>query len=99
MATLLISLFGNVDKECAGSPLGTVSLSTSGTSAATSALNVRAVVAAFYSDTAHYVAIGGDGDTLTASASNGFYLPASTLYWQRFYVATGQAVKVSAVTA
>lgn len=99
MATLIVSYFDNVDLGVAGFPLGSESITTSGTSAAGSAINVKADVAAVFSDVAHYVTISRDGETKAATAANGFYLPANQIYWLRTFVTTGQTVKISAITA
>lgn len=98
MATLYISYFGNVDRGCAGTPLSAVTITTSGTSAATAAnIPVTAKVACFRSDAAHYVTIGNG--TPVAAAANSVYVPASETFWLRTYVAEGQSVKIAAITA
>lgn len=93
MATLYISLFGGVDNLCASAPLGTTALTTSTTSAQSAANSGGALVASLYSDAAHYVAVGSNP---TASASNGAYVPANTLFWLDLSADT--AGKIAAVT-
>ena len=90
MATLYVSHFGAVESEVASRPLSSTTVTTSGTSAATSAAS-QGAVAALYSDTAHYVTTGSSP---TATATNGFYLPASTLYWVKLQ----QDDKIAAIT-
>lgn len=97
MADLIISYFDSVDKGCAGSPIKSETVTTSGISAASAAIPVGADVCALYSSAAHYVTIGSG--TPTAAASNSFYLPASVHMWLRTYVAEGQTVKIAAITA
>lgn len=78
MATLYISYYGGVQNDCASEPLKSETVTTSTSSAQSSANSNGAAVASLWSDTAHYVAIGSNP---TATATNGFYLPASTLFW------------------
>lgn len=99
MATLIISYFDNVDLGVAGFPIKSESVTTSAASAASGNIPVNADVASIFSDVAHYVTISRDGETKSASAANGFYLPAGQAFWLRTFVTTGQAVKIAAVTA
>lgn len=99
MATLYISYFDNVDLGVAGFPISSTTVTTSGTSAASANIPVTADVAFVYSDAAHYVTISRDGETKAAAANNSFYLPAGVNMPIRTFVATGQAVKISAITA
>lgn len=97
MASLIISYFASVDKEVAGEPIKSETITTSGTSAASAAIPSNAVVFSLFSDAAHYVTFG-EG-TPTAAASNSFYVPANQLHWQRSFVSPGVARKIAAITA
>jgi hypothetical protein len=77
MADLYVSYFGDVSKGVATGPKGSQVVTTS-TSSASGTTPEGSKVAALFSDTAHYVTTG---DSPTATIGNGFYLPASTLYW------------------
>lgn len=76
MATLYVSYLGGVEYSVAKNPMGTTTITTSGTSAKSSA-NKGASIAIVHSDAAHYVAIGPSA-SVTASAANGTYVPANT---------------------
>lgn len=78
MASLYISYFGGVADECARSPLGSEVVTTSATSAQSTANPEGGIVAMLFSDTAHYIA---EGANPTAAAGSGVYLPASTALW------------------
>ena len=78
MADLIISYYGGVTNQCAAIPLGSETVTTSGTSAQSGANDDFGAVASLFSTTAHYVTSGSDP---TATAANGVYLPASTLVW------------------
>jgi hypothetical protein len=99
MASLIVSYFDNVDLGVAGFPLGSETITTSTTSAAGNAIDTRAEVCGLYSDTAHYVTISRHNETKVATAGNSFYVPANQVYWLRTFVAAGQTIKISAITA
>lgn len=94
MADLIISFYGAVDNGCAGDPLGSETVTTSGTSAQSAANTEGAVVASLYSTAAHYVTVGNDP---TAAAANSFYLPASTVMW--LDLRANLTDKIAAITA
>ncbi|WP_230280265.1 hypothetical protein [Croceicoccus sp. Ery15] len=94
MASLIISYYGGVSNHCASSPLKSETVTTSGTSAQSTANTSGAAVASLFSDTAHYFTIA---DNPTASAANGVYLPANTLVWVDLRDAL--TAKFAAVTA
>jgi hypothetical protein len=93
MATLIISYYGSAQNNCASQPIGSESVTTSGTSAQGSANSSGAAVASLYSDAAHYFTVGSDP---TAAATNSGYLPASTLMWVDLNDTTD---KIAAITA
>lgn len=95
MPSLIISYFASVDKGAAGIPLGSETVETSDTSAASAAIPSGASVASVWSDAAHYVAFG-DGTPVAAEA-NGFYLPAGERVLLRTFVASGQTKKIAAI--
>ncbi len=97
MATLIISYFGEVADECASTPISSETVTTSGTSAASAVIPAGAKVAAFWSDAAHYVTV--NTGTPTATATNGFYLPASTTREIRVNKELSAAKKFAAITA
>lgn len=78
MATLYVSYFSGVRNEVASGPQFVDVLTTSATSTQGTANAKGAAVAALFSDTAHYYAVGANP---TAAVSNGAYLPANTLVW------------------
>ncbi len=96
MATLYVSYFASVDKHVAGDPIKTEIVTTSTTTAATGTIPANAVVAAFHSDTDHYITIGAG--TPTAAITNGCYLPASFTRELRLYQHNSVALKAAAVT-
>lgn len=96
MATLYVSYFASTDKNVAGDPIKTETVTTSTTSAATGTIPAGAAVAVFYSDTAHYVTVGAS--TPTAAIANSFYLPASFTREIRLYQHNGVALKAAAIT-
>jgi hypothetical protein len=75
MATLYVSWLGGVEKYVAKDPLGCTTVTTSGTSAKTST-NPGAAIAVVFSDAAHYVNTGPSA-SVTATATNGIYVPAN----------------------
>lgn len=91
MASLIISYYSAIDRNCAKAPSGSVTVTTSATSAQ-SAAATGPVVAMLYSDVAHYFK---DGTNPTASAAAGAYLPANTPLW----LALRAGDKIAAVTA
>lgn len=97
MATLYVSYYGSVDKLCAGDPIKSETITTSGTSAAGGTIPDGAMVACIVSDTSHYVTIGTG--TPTAAATNGGIQFANSPLWLRIQTANRAALKVAAVTA
>lgn len=97
MATLYVSYYATVDKDCAGDPIASETVTTSGTSAATAAIPTGAMVAKLRSDAAHYYTIGTG--TPTAAATNGAYLAANESEWLRISGAGRAALKIAAITA
>lgn len=93
MANLIISYYAGVENGCASTPLRSETIVTSITSAQGAANTAGAAVASLFSDTAHYFTTG---DNPTAAATNGAYLPASTLVWLDLNGLTG---KIAAITA
>lgn len=91
MASLIISYYSAIARDCAKAPHGSVTVTTSGTSAQSAAVT-GPVVAMLYSDVAHYF---NDGADPTASAATGGYLPADTPLW----LALGAGNKIAAITA
>ena len=96
MASLYVSYFASVEKQCAGDPIKSEVVTTSATSAATGTIPANAVVAAFYSDTAHYVTVGAS--TPTAAITNSCYVPASFTRELRLYQHNGVELKAAAIT-
>lgn len=96
MATLYVSYYGSVDKLCAGDPIKSETITTSGTSAAGGAIPDGALVAMIVSDASHYVTIGTG--TPTAAATNGGVQYANVPLWLRIQTASRAALKVAAVT-
>lgn len=97
MATLYISYFATVDKHCAGDPIKSETITTSGSSAASGEVPDGAVVAVIVSDASHYVTIGTD--TPTASAGNSAVQFAGSALWLRIRSSSRAALKIAAVTA
>ena len=76
MATLTVSYLGGAQFGVAKTPLGTVSITTGGTSAKTAAAApAGAAIAVLHSDAAHYVNTGPQA-SVTAAAGTGFLLRA-----------------------
>lgn len=75
MATLYVSWLGGAQYGVAKEPIGSTTVTTSGTSAKTAASS-GAGIAVVVSDAAHYVNVGPVTD-LVASAANGMYVPAN----------------------
>lgn len=96
MASLYISYFASVDKNCAGDPIKSEVVTTSGTSAASGVVPSNATVAMIVSDATHYVAIGTD--TPTAAVTNGAVQFASVPLWLRISSSSRAALKIAAVT-
>lgn len=94
MADLIISYFGGVENEVASQPLGSETVTTSGTSAQGAANAKGAAVASLFSTAAHYVTVGANP---TAAATNSFYLPASTVMWVD--LRSNLTDKIAAITA
>lgn len=90
MATLYVSWIGGVSNNCAREPIKSETVTTSGTSAQSGA-NPSGAIVQLFSDAAHYVDVGSDP---TATAANGVYVPASTLY----HIAVPDGVKIAAIT-
>lgn len=90
MATLYVSWLGGVVGPIGREPIKSETVTTSGTSAASSTNNDASVVQLF-SDAAHYVDVGANP---TATATNGTYVPANTLYW----LSVPAGVKIAAIT-
>lgn len=97
MATLYVSYFGSVDKHCAGDPIKSETVTTSGTSAASGAIPDGTSIIKIQSDAAHYVTIGLS--TPTAAATNSAYVGAGEVFWLRTASSTRAAQKVAAITA
>lgn len=96
MATLYISYYATVDKLCAGDPIKSETVTTSGTSAASGTLPTNAAVAMLVSDATHYFTIGTD--TPTAAATNGGVLYADSPLWLNLGTGSRPALKIAAVT-
>lgn len=93
MASLYISHFASVQNGCASGPIGSQTLTTSGTSAQSAANVGGGAVARLFSDTAHWVTVGSNP---TATSTNGFYVPAN----QFFDLDLGSVTdKIAAITA
>lgn len=92
MATLIISYFGGADKYCAYDPIGSETVTTSGSNAQSTANTKSGTVAKIQSDTAHYVKDGADP---TAAAGTGVYLAANEILWLRL----NRGYKIGAITA
>ena len=96
MATLYINYFGGAQFGVASGIGGNTTITTSGTSAASSAIPGGTQIVGVSSDVAHYVTVGTG--TPTAIAGAGFYLPAGGT--REFRVdSSGAALKIAAITA
>lgn len=93
MASLYISYFGGVENNCAARPAKSETVTTSGTSAQGAVNTDGAAVVSLFSTAAHWVTVGSNP---TATATNGFYLPASTLMWLDM---DGLGNRLAAITA
>lgn len=80
MATLYISRYAGVSHNCGQDPMGTQALTTSGTSAQSTANTNGASVAMLFSDVAHYVTEGSDP---TATTANSVLVPGGVPIWLR----------------
>lgn len=76
MATLYVSFIGGKENGEYKEPLGTQVLTTSTTPSVRTNTGTGASIAWVFSDAAHYVNVGPSA-SVTASATNGFYLPAN----------------------
>lgn len=77
MATMYVSYLGGVQHGVAKEPIGSTTITTSGTSAKTgSAPPSGTAIAVVVSDAAHYVNVGTFA-SVTAAASTGMYVPAN----------------------
>lgn len=77
MANLYVSFIGGVENGVASKVIGSTTITTSGASAKTAAAApTGASIAIISSDAAHYVAFGPQA-TVTATATNGIYVPAN----------------------
>jgi hypothetical protein len=97
MASLYISYFASVDKECAADPIKSEVVTTSTTSAASAAIPDGTAVIKINSDTAHYVTIG-TGTPTAAVGAGSFYLAATEAMWLRTQTSNRAALKIAAVT-
>ena len=94
MATLYVSYLGGVDYSVAKNPLGSATITTSGTTARAAGNATRsAAIAVVTSDAAHYVSVG-PADSVTASAATGLYVGAN----QQREIALGLGEDVAAIT-
>lgn len=93
MATLYVSYLAGSQYGVAKSPSGTTTITTSGTTAKSSA-NTGSAIAVVFSDAAHYVNVGPSA-SVTASATNGLYVPANTE--REFALNSGD--EIAAITA
>ena len=93
MATLYVSFLGGVQYDVAKSPMGCETLTTSGTSTATTS-NPGASIAVVFSEEAHFVNTGPDGWAV-ASADVGIYVPANV----EREIAIGSKDQIAAITA
>lgn len=96
MATFYVSYFGAVDQLCAGDPISSETITTSGTSAAGAVIPAGCKVLQVVSDTSHYVTVGTG--TPTAAAANGALQFANSPLWLRVEP-RGASLKIAAVTA
>lgn len=94
--TLYISYFGGVSKDVAFGPVSSETVSTSTSSAASGAIPIQAAIASLYAAVDHYVTIGTG--TPTATATNGFFLPAGTQRDIAIPNGQGAALKIAAIT-
>lgn len=96
MASLIISYFGGVRDNVPFDPISTETVTTSTTTGECGDIPRGAKVARLYSTIEHYINVGISTDTVTATATNGFYLPASTLYDVGVYQIAGVARQFAA---
>lgn len=97
MATLYISYLSGAEKGVAQGIVGSVTLTTSGTSADVTVPSGVGIVSV-YSDAAHYVA-QQSGDTVTAAAGNSIYVPAGQIREIKVDSGFGRTMKIAAITA
>lgn len=77
MATMYVSYLGGVQHFVGKEPISATTITTSGSTAKTSAAAPDgASIAVVFSDAAHYVNTGPQA-SVTAAASNGMYVPAN----------------------
>lgn len=91
MASLYVSYYAAVENDCASLPMKSEVVTTSGTSAQSTANTNGALVAMLFSDAAHYVTIGSNP---TAAAGTSVYLPAGVPLWLRL----AMGAKLAAIT-
>lgn len=77
MASLYISYWGTVDKECGGDPILSEVITTSSTSALSGTIPSGAVAATVESDAASYVTLGTGSPTAAVGAGS-FYIGANS---------------------
>jgi hypothetical protein len=94
--TLYISYFGGVSKEVAFSPISSETVSSSTTSAAGGTVPQGAGIASIYAAADHYVTIGSGSPT--ATATNGFFLPAGSTRDIAIPNGQGNALKIAAIS-
>lgn len=75
MADLRVSYIGGVESGVAKEPMGSQTVTTSGVSAKSNT-NPGAGIAVVFSDTAHWINTG-PAASVTATATNGMFLPAN----------------------
>ena len=75
MATLYISYWGHVERNVAGDPIKSETLTTSTTSGLAAAIPAGAVVATVYSPDADHVVTKGSGSPTAAIGAGSFVLP------------------------
>lgn len=93
MADLRVSYIGGVEKGVAKEPMASQTVTTSATSARSTA-NPGAGIAVVFSDTAHWINTG-PAATVTATATNGMFLPANV----ERHLALNLGEEVAAITA
>jgi hypothetical protein len=76
MATMYVSWLGGAQFNVAKSPVASETVTTSTVTAKSGAAPAGSGIAMVTSDTAHYVAVGPQA-TVTATATNGIYVPAN----------------------
>ena len=92
MADLRVSYIGGVESGVAKEPMGSQTVTTSGTSAKSNT-NPGAGIVVVFSDAAHWINIG-PAASVTATATNGMYLPANV----ERHLALGAGEEVAAIT-